>query len=192
MTVTNKRELRAALREMRNAHVEALPAATRALLFLRPPAPIAAMLPHDGTIGLYHARGSEAPTAGYARWLAENGYAIALPSFANRDAPMQFREWTDPFAGSDLEEGPYGIQPNADAPEAQPALLFVPLLGFTPDGHRLGQGGGHYDRWLGAHPESIAIGLAWDAQQLDSLPVEPHDRHLAAVITPTRFWQMEN
>jgi 5-formyltetrahydrofolate cyclo-ligase len=69
-----------------------------------------------------------------------------------------------------------------------PDVLFVPLVGFTADGGRLGQGGGHYDRWLEAHPETKAIGLAWDCQLADDLPREPHDRPLLAVVTPTRLY----
>jgi 5-formyltetrahydrofolate cyclo-ligase len=67
--------------------------------------------------------------------------------------------------------------------------VFVPLLGFTPRGDRLGQGGGHYDRWLEANPSVPAIGLAWDCQKMENLPVEPHDRRLAMIVTPTRVHQ---
>ena len=70
----------------------------------------------------------------------------------------------------------------------RPDVLLVPIVGFTDNGERLGQGGGHYDRWLEAHPETIAIGMAWDCQKRDRLPVEGHDRRLHAVVTPTRFY----
>ena len=53
---------------------------------------------------------------------------------------------------------------------------------------RLGQGGGHYDRWLAHHPDTIRIGMAWDGQLVDELPVEPHDVPLDAVVTPTRLY----
>jgi 5-formyltetrahydrofolate cyclo-ligase len=62
------------------------------------------------------------------------------------------------------------------------------LLGFTRDGHRLGQGGGHYDRWLASHPQVVALGLGWDCQLLDNLPLEPHDCALRAIVTPTRIY----
>ena len=185
----NKQRLRAQLRAGRKAHVAALPAATRRLLFLRPPAPIAALVPEGATVGLYHATAAEAPTGGYARWLAENGRAVALPWFADGAAAMTFRAWQNPWDDETLAAGPHrALQPPADAAECVPDVVFVPLLGFTARGERLGQGGGHYDRWLAAHPATIAIGMAWDCQLCESLPVEPHDRTLRAVVTPTRFY----
>ena len=184
----DKQTLRARLRAERRAHVAALPGATRALILSRPPAPVAARVPEGCVVGLYHATPHEAPTAGYARWFYENGRDLALPWFAGRDAPMEFRVWSDPFGLSDLEPGPWGqLQPGAGAETIVPDAVFVPLLGFTADGHRLGQGGGHYDRWLEAHPNVLPIGLAWDVQLMDSLPVEEHDRRLGAVVTPTRI-----
>ena len=102
---------------------------------------------------------------------------------------MEFAEWTDPFDEGDLEVGPFGLlQPLSDAPALSPAALFVPLLGFTATGDRIGQGAGHYDRWLADHPGTPAIGLAWDAQLCDELPIEPHDRPMTAVVTPTRLY----
>jgi 5-formyltetrahydrofolate cyclo-ligase len=186
----HKQKLRAELRALRREHVAALPDATRALLFLRPPAPVAALVPEGTLVGLYHAGPHEAPTRSYAKWLYENGRTLALPWFADRGAPMMFRRWDDPFDDEGLEVGPYQMpQPAADAEEVVPNAVFVPLVGFTAEGARLGQGGGHYDRWLADHPEAVAIGLAWDSQQVDSLPVEPHDRSLRAVVTPTRFYE---
>lgn len=189
--MTDKSALRARLRAERRAHVAALPVATRALILSRPPAPVAARVPQGSVVGLYHATANEAPTLGYARWFAENGRRLALPWFAGADSPMRFRAWTDPFGLSDLEPGPFGhLQPGAEAEPLVPDTLFVPLVGFTADGHRLGQGGGHYDRWLADHPEAVPIGLAWDMQRLDSLRHEPHDRVLAAVVTPTRIYEV--
>ena len=185
-----KQRLRGDLRARRRQHVASLPESTRRLLFLRPPAPLAALAPEGATVGLYHATGAEAPGGAYARWFLENGRAIALPRFAAKDAAMDFAAWRDPFADGDLEPGPHGIaQPGADAEARQPDVVFVPLLGFTDRCERLGQGGGHYDRWLAAHPGAIAIGLAWDCQLCETLPIEPHDRPLHAVVTPTRFYQ---
>lgn len=188
-TLTDKKSLRARLRRLRREHVNAVPASMSALLFLRPPGAVAALAGEGAVVGLYHAVSGEAPTRSYAKWFAENGRRIALPWFAATGAPMQFRAWNDPFADEGLETGPYGaLQPSADAEELFPDVAFLPLVGFTAEGARLGQGGGHYDRWLGANPGVMALGLAWDVQKVDSLPTEPHDMPLRAVITPTRLY----
>ena len=79
-------------------------------------------------------------------------------------------------------------QPSATAEPAAPDVLFVPVVGFATNGARLGQGGGHYDRWLAANPGTTAIGLAWDTQLVDELPIEPHDVPLSAIVTPTRIY----
>jgi len=184
-----KQDLRARLRQLRKDHVAGLHPGTRALVLMRPPAALAARVGEGATVGIYHPRGTEAPARGYAKWFHENGRRVALPWFANADAPMQFREWRDPWSDDSLVAGPHrALQPTSDAPELTPDCVIVPLLGFTADGHRLGQGGGHYDRWLAGHPGACAIGLAWDCQLLDSLPLESHDRPLDAVVTPTRLY----
>jgi 5-formyltetrahydrofolate cyclo-ligase len=189
MTNPTKSELRKQLRAARKAHVEALPDAIRGLLFHRPPAPLLARIPAEAVIGLYHAGPWEAPAAAYARFFRDAGHTIALPHFADRSAPMGFRHHTDPWAQDDLEVGPFGIlQPAADAEALVPDVLFVPLLGFTPALERLGQGGGHYDRWLAEHSCALAVGLAWDAQTCETLPTEAHDKPLDAVVTPTRIY----
>lgn len=186
----DKARLRTRLRKARREHVAALPPAVRALVFSRPPARVLELAPEGATIGLYCATGAEAPALAYAKWFHENGHELALPWFADRDSPMQFRRWRDPYNEDELETGPFGmLQPPATSEPAQPDLLFVPLVGFTATGDRLGQGGGHYDRWLAANPKVRAIGLAWDCQRVESLPFEPHDRRLAMVVTPTRTYE---
>jgi len=185
-----KARLRKRLKALRQVHVDALPDQVRALVFHRPPALVADHVPAEAVVGLYFPSGSEAPTQGYARWFQAHGHVIALPRFGGRNAPMTFGQWLDPYDNGDLEDGPFGIlQPSDDAAEAFPDILFVPGVAFTPGGERLGQGGGHYDRWLAAHPGVPAFGLAWDCQIVDRLPLERHDARLQGVITPTRFHQ---
>lgn len=184
-----KRALRKRLRAARNAHAAALDPRVAALILMRPPAALLALVPAGATVGLYLATPGEAPTAGYARHFYEAGHPLALPAFAARDSAMHFRRWESPYLDDLFEPGPFALpQPDASAATVVPEVLLVPLVGFTDQGARLGQGGGHYDRWLAAHPTTIAIGMAWDCQLVDSLPREPHDRPLAAVVTPTRFY----
>ena len=174
---------------MRKQHVAAQPEATRALLFRRLPAPLLERIPADAIVGLYRATPYEAPARHYATFLLEEGHTVALPRFADRSAPMEFAIHTDPLGESDLEAGPLGLmQPKPDAETVVPDVLFVPLVGFTAAGERLGQGGGHYDRWLAKRPDTLTIGMAWDCQLVDELPLEPHDQPLDAVVTPTRLY----
>lgn len=189
MTHPTKAALRQQLRAVRRAHVAALPDSIRGLLFHRPPAPLLARIGDEAVIGLYHAAAHEAPAHGYARFFYEAGHIIALPRFAARDTAMTFARHADPYDESDLEVGPFGmLQPSADAETLVPDVLFVPLVGFTSALERLGQGGGHYDRWLAEHRPALAVGLAWDAQACEALPIEPHDITLDAVVTPTRIY----
>jgi len=181
--------LRRQLRAARKAHVAALPARMQALLFLRPPGAILPLVPEGAVVGLYHATATEAPTAAYARWFAEQGRQVALPWFADKAAPMAFRLWASPWDEATLVADPHGArQPEATAAAVTPDVVFVPLVGFTAEGQRLGQGGGHYDRWLAAHPAVPAIGLAWDCQLVEAIPAEAHDHPLRAIITPTRLF----
>jgi 5-formyltetrahydrofolate cyclo-ligase len=62
-------------------------------------------------------------------------------------------------------------------------VALCPGVLFTRDGRRLGRGGGHYDRFLGAHPETLAVGLGYEAQLVADLPTEPHDRAMDVIVT---------
>lgn len=77
---------------------------------------------------------------------------------------------------------PKQIVPLSRAPE----VILVPVLAVTEQGHRLGQGGGYYDRYLAQQRASVSIALAFDAQVVASLPTAPHDQGVGWIITPTR------
>lgn len=182
-----KKALRTELRRKRIEHAANLPPEVSALVFNRPPGPVLEWVPEGATVGLYRSDAGEAPSAGYIRFFFERGHPIALPRVTTLDKPMEFRRHTDPYGESDLESGVWGLrQPGVDAPVVLPEVLFMPLVGFTAKGDRLGQGGGYYDRYLAAHPQTIAIGMAWDVQEVPELPTELHDMRLSAIVTPTR------
>jgi len=62
-------------------------------------------------------------------------------------------------------------------------LVLVPALAVDNEGHRLGYGGGFYDRYLEKNPEAIALGVLFEEFRLRELPSEPHDRRLWGFIT---------
>lgn len=185
--IERKKRLRGELRRKRKEHAAALPPEVRSLVFNRPPAQVLDLVPEGATIGLYRSDEGEAPSGGYIRFFFERGHRIALPRVTTLDKPMEFRLHTDPWSESDLESGVWGLrQPGPGAPLLEPEVLFMPLVGFTAMGDRLGQGGGYYDRYLAMHPQTMAIGMAWDVQEVPELPSEPHDVRLSAIVTPTR------
>ena len=82
---------------------------------------------------------------------------------------------------SDLNQvakGYAGIpEPIADGPVAADptALVLMPGLAFDPDGHRLGYGGGFYDKFLAAEPDHPTLALCYDFQMLPHLDTESYD-----------------
>lgn len=182
-----KQQLRTELRRRRIEHAGSLPPEVSALVFNRPPGRVLDLVPEGATIGLYRSDAGEALSANYIKFFFERGHPIALPRVTTLDKPMEFRLHTDPYEESDLESGVWGLrQPGVKAPVVTPEVLFMPLVGFTARGDRLGQGGGYYDRYLAAHPQTAAIGMAWDVQEVPELPTELHDIRLSAIVTPTR------
>jgi 5-formyltetrahydrofolate cyclo-ligase len=138
------------------------------------------------TISAYAAIGSELDAFPLLRTLADQGYRLCLPVITPLGNPLVFRAWApdDPLVSAkwDIRE------PAASAPAVEPDVLLVPLLAFDDDGNRLGYGGGYYDRTLRrlrSMKPIIAIGLAYDTQEIGKVPVEPHDQRLDFVLTPT-------
>src|SRR3546814_12960356 len=72
-------------------------------------------------------------------------------------------------ADGTLAKGPWGPQqPGGDAESVRPALIFCPLVGFDRRGGRLGQGGGHYDRYFAAQSDIPRIGVGWSVPEVRS------------------------
>lgn len=134
-----------------------------------------------GTIvGGYHALPDEADPALLLEKLVELGCHIAYPRVAGRGLPLEFHRVPD---GEVLAPGAFGIHEPLDIwPRAVPQVLLVPLLAFDATGHRLGYGGGFYDRTI-ALLKVPAIGIAYAQQEIPALPSEGHDVTLDAVLT---------
>ncbi|MEA2877188.1 MAG: 5-formyltetrahydrofolate cyclo-ligase [Hyphomicrobiales bacterium] len=118
------------------------------------------------------------------RKLADAGALLALPVVAGKGKPLIMRAWR---FGEPLDSGVWGIrEPKAGAPEVAPDILLVPLLAFDRQGHRIGYGAGYYDMTIGklrAMKPVVAVGLAYAAQEIASVPVTPRDARLDLVLT---------
>jgi 5-formyltetrahydrofolate cyclo-ligase len=175
-----KQALRERLRFRRRHFAANLDGMGQLAAFRALPAPLADLITPYPLIGAYAAWGDEPDIL---PMLAE--VAIALPHHADRVDTMDFRRW---HAGAPLENGPWGTpQPAAPVEAALPGLILCPLVGFDRRGGRLGQGGGHYDRYFAAYPAILRIGVGWSVQEVDAVPTEPTDAALDAVLTEQEF-----
>jgi 5-formyltetrahydrofolate cyclo-ligase len=111
--------------------------------------------------------------------LHARGHTLVLPVTPRRGLPLIFRQWAP---GDPLVQERFGTQ-RPEGPERVPDFLLVPLLAFDHLGHRLGYGGGFYDRTLAGLPERFALGCGYAAQQVDLVPTGPNDVALDAAAT---------
>lgn len=106
------------------------------------------------------------------RALAE-GKRVAVPKVYGDE--MKFIYITDLMQ---VEKGYSGIpEPIADGPVADDpaALVLMPGLAFDPQGHRIGYGGGFYDKFLAAEPEHPTVALCYEFQMLPAIETEEYD-----------------
>ena len=63
------------------------------------------------------------------------------------------------------------------------AVALVPGRAFDALGGRLGRGGGYYDRFAGACPQALRVGVAHQLQVVASVPMEAHDAPMDVLVT---------
>lgn len=143
-------------------------------------------LGYDGPIGAYHALTAELDPLPLVLALHASGCAIALPCMSEGPT-LTFRRWSP---GSPLIERKFGVREPAETePELHPEVVFVPLVAFDARGNRLGYGAGYYDGALRdrrARGRILAIGVAFDEQEVAEIPREPQDEPLDMILTPSR------
>lgn len=131
-------------------------------------------------IASYRPIGSEIDPDPFEAEAKASGCMLAYP----RVEGVGVMRFLHPHAPMDWEEGPYGtVQPRSHCPALMPDFIIVPLVAFDRKGHRLGQGGGYYDRALSAAPHAYRMGVAWSIQEVDIVPTDPWDVPLHAIAT---------
>lgn len=105
----------------------------------------------------------------------------ALPFTRREPREMHFRAWdgTPPRLVDDCRI------PASDGAPVLPDVVLVPCVGFTREGFRLGYGGGYFDRFMAAHPQVTAVGVAWSCAEIEreAFAPQPHDQPLMLVVT---------
>ena len=111
-----------------------------------------------------------------------DGKRVAVPKVVGDE--MVFI-WIDSFEGLAPQGAFHILEPIEDGPVAsdETALILMPGLAFDPQGHRVGYGGGYYDRFLEKEPDNLLVALCYDYQLYDRLEVEAHDVPVDVVIT---------
>ncbi|MFB2550343.1 5-formyltetrahydrofolate cyclo-ligase [Ensifer soli] len=134
---------------------------------------------------------SEADIRPLMHRLRERGARLCTPVVIDRET-IVFRELV---AGAHLIKTGFGtVGPGPEAAVLDPDLMLVPLSAFDAAGNRIGYGAGHYDRAIarlrakGRAPR--LIGIAFDCQEVASVPAEPHDVPLEAILTETGLRQV--
>jgi 5-formyltetrahydrofolate cyclo-ligase len=146
---------------------------------------IEALRPPPGTVvSAFRAFGGEIDTGPLIAALMAAGAVIVLPRMVGKGLPLDFHLWRP---GEPLAPGAMGVpEPSAESPRREPAILLVPLLAFDAHGHRLGYGGGYYDRTLRALRQKgpvLAAGFAFELQRVAEVPSGPGDERLDLVVT---------
>jgi 5-formyltetrahydrofolate cyclo-ligase len=150
---------------------------------------------HANTIMVYLSYGSEVITDFIVKSAIGEGKNVAVPVIKNPgDLHMQAVRI---IRLEDANQLVYGIrQPEVSLDDIVSKdsmdLVLIPGLAFDLSGHRLGYGKGYYDRWLKDVSVSKVIGLAYDFQITDKLPIGKHDLPIGTIVTEQRIIQTIN
>jgi 5-formyltetrahydrofolate cyclo-ligase len=98
----------------------------------------------------------------------------------------------NPYEGNDkTHRGKVGIpEPTTPAYEGQIDVIIVPAVAFDKAGNRLGRGGGYYDRFLKKQTHATIIGVGYDFQLVEEVPVRKHDQKMHRIILPSQTIQV--
>lgn len=139
------------------------------------------------TVAAYVSLGTEPGTSWLLDGLRAAGKRVVLPVLLP-DGDLDWAAYDGPASLVAARFGllePTGRRLGVDA-VATADVVLVPAMAVSPTGMRLGRGGGSYDRALGRVPVgTFTCALLYDGETDLAVPVEPHDRGVVAVATPS-------
>ncbi len=133
------------------------------------------------------AKDGEVETLPLIATLTQGGRRVAVPSIVARG----FMIWRQISGIEQFSGSRFGIpEPRKDCPEIKKipptAVILVPGILYSPTGYRIGYGGGYFDRFLKDFP-GTSVGVAYQIQVTNRLPVEPHDIPVDRLVTETEI-----
>lgn len=142
------------------------------------------------TILCYLAKADEVGTVEFIDWAQEKGKTIYIP-ITEGHGIMRWSRLDKPYT---LKNGPLGIPvPERLHIEEAPtnAPIIIPCVAFSANGHRIGHGGGYYDRFLPPTSGS-KIALAFEVQHVPQFHTNDHDIKMDIIITESNRYSIEN
>lgn len=175
--MTSKRELRALVRQLKSEY-------SAEQLSLKSDSVLTAVLQHPRyqaaqTVLLYASLPDEVNTDQLVSHALRSGKTVLLPTVVGNDLELHLLS-----AHESLHTGSFNIRESDGtlfSDWERIDLVIVPGLAFDKQGHRLGRGRGFYDRLL-CQLHAYKLGIAFDFQQFESIPVDPLDQTLDEVI----------
>ncbi len=143
--------------------------------------PLCKHLAKATVVAAYHPTAGELDPLPLLEHLLSHGMVAALPVIVKKESALAFAPWHPEATMQAGKVIAHILEPeHYHEDRCTPSLVMVPLLAVDARGHRLGFGGGYYDRTLTALREqnpaliTIGIGYHWQLSKHD-LPNEPHD-----------------
>ncbi len=141
----------------------------------------------------YLAYGREADLSGLHEKLWRQGFAVAVPvTDGLPDGVMRAAEYRPEMM---LKKTGLGVYEPAGGEFWSPEsidIVLAPGVGFDMAGNRLGHGRGYYDRYLPLlHPGAVVVGICYDWQVVERVPVDVHDRSMDVIITEKRLLEFQ-
>jgi 5-formyltetrahydrofolate cyclo-ligase len=146
------------------------------------------------TVAAYLSMGAEPGSLQLVAWLAAHEIRVLLPVLSHPVGGRLDKPAWAPYEGPDaLRTGAFSILeptgdplPSEQLPEAE--LIVCPGLAANRQGDRLGRGGGWYDRALKHASQSAPVWLLLnDDEVLETIPIQPWDRRVDIIVTPSRM-----
>ena len=162
-----------------------------------------ACLSPGSTVAVYASMKSEVDLEGFIAWCYTQKLTVVFPCMNIKESTprmymrsVEYRAWQDgnvPFIANPLKRFAEDDLSVSDFPICAPGFIdaiIVPMVAFDGDFQRLGYGGGNYDEYLGLISREIIpganveiIGVAFETQQVNQVPTEPHDLPLPCIIS---------
>jgi 5-formyltetrahydrofolate cyclo-ligase len=134
-----------------------------------------------GALGVFWPFRAEFDPRPLIETLTAEGQVVALPAVIDRRGPLEYRAWRP---GENLVSGVWDIPVPEKREIIIPAMVLAPLVGFDGTSHRLGYGGGYFDRTLAAlTPRPFAIGVGFEIQRLETIYPQPFDIPMDLIVT---------